>query len=88
MIATHIESEQHKIALRVVGAPGITTSDGETLAVTLVTLTFNARELTTIRFATSDGDLYAAPADVADPATWPTWLGDLIDQYRPAARPE
>lgn len=88
MITTHIESEQYKVALHIVGAPEIPAPDGETLDVTLVTLTFNGRELTTIRFATSDGDLYVAPADVDDPATWPTWLGDLIERYRPAARPE
>lgn len=90
MINARIAQETHHIQLEVTGVPKITDAFGESVAVTGLRLTYKGRdrEVGVIRFQTADGsDLFVADEDM-QPANWPTWLRELIDQYRPVGPPE
>lgn len=90
MVNARLANEIHHIQLEVTGVPPITDAFGEQATVTGLRLTYRGpdREVGVIRFQTADdNDLFVADEDMA-PANWPTWLRDVIDQYRPAERPE
>lgn len=86
MITSRITNQIHRIELAVTGTPEITDAFDERVTITGVRLTFRGpnRDVTAIRFRTADGnDPFLSDEDMA-PDNWPTWLRDLIDQYRPA----
>lgn len=90
MITARLASELHRIELEITGTPTITDAFGEPATITGLRITYRGhdREVTAIRFKTTDdSDLFAAAEDLA-PANQPAWLRDLIDQYRPAEPPE
>jgi hypothetical protein len=86
MVTSRLASQIHHIELDVTGAPAITDAFGESATITGLRLTFRGhdREVGAIRFKTADDNgLFVADEDMA-PTNWPTWLRELIDQYRPA----
>jgi hypothetical protein len=86
VITARLAAEVHHIELEgITGAPQITDAFGESATITGLRITYRGldREVGVIRFKTvDDNDLFVADADMA-PGNWPTWLRELIDQYRP-----
>jgi hypothetical protein len=90
MINARLADEIHHVRLEMNGVPPITDAFGQDVTVTGLRLTYRGpdREIGAIRFQTAyDSDLFVADEDLT-PANWPTWLREVIDQYRPAERPE
>jgi hypothetical protein len=89
VITSRLVNEIHHIELEVRDAPAITDAFGEKASITGLRITYrgSGREVGVIRFKTADdSDLFVADEDMT-PEKWPTWLRDLIDQYRPAEVP-
>jgi hypothetical protein len=90
MVNTRLAKETHHIQLEVSGVPPITDAFGESATITGLRLTYRGHdcEVGAIRFTTADdNDLFVADEDMTS-ANWPTWLREVIDQYRPVQRPE
>ncbi|WP_030186236.1 hypothetical protein [Streptomyces capuensis] len=86
MIAARVATQIHTIELALEGAPEIADAFGERARIAGLRLTYTGhdRKVSAIRFKTADDmDLFVSDEDMT-PEKWPSWLRELIDQYRPA----
>ncbi|WP_327066787.1 hypothetical protein [Kitasatospora sp. NBC_01302] len=81
-------SSTHKVELAITGAAPVTAEapygGEESFAVTGVRITYVDGKVTAIRYCTTTEDLFVAPEYLGQPELWPSWLPDLVEQYRPA----
>lgn len=80
-----IKSELYKVNLSLADGPSIHDAFGERAQITGVGIVYSDGKPTAIRFETeTDPDLFADPMDLDKAETWPEWLRELVDDYRPS----